>query len=467
MRTKGHEDLRNTLFISAKVEPVAKYNKNSCEKLPGKLHECKATHFQALTKSFKPKIDKTGRIGDTQYVDALNFKMGARVMLIFNIDVSDLLYNGSLGTIIGMEDDGKGSARVLIVKFDNPNAGRDSRTNNPALAKKYPDGTMIKKMEKEYSLARDQGLISSTAKLIQFPIVLAWAVTVHKFQGQTVKAPEKVAMDLRSVFEAAQAYVMLSRVQELEQLYILEKLPKDKIYANHSAMEEIDRLIKVSRNMNPTEWEKEKDESKLKLCFLNCRSIQNKFHNIMSDRSLLKSDVIILTETWLTEETDMDEYTLQDYSMNCNNRGRGKGIISYFRGNFGNAVNINEDGFSISKLEDRNLKVIGVYRSQNGDLKDLANKLKDLVDTEVTTIIVGALEQGKNFLTCTLIKMGFKQIVMKATHTNGGVIDHVYLRQGKQTRFEWTLELMPKYYSDHDGVGLTMWEERNENCNPE
>ena len=86
------------------------------------------------------------------------------------------------------------------------------------MAKKYPGGTVIKKMEKEYSLTRNQGLISSTAKLIQFPIVLAWAVTVHKFQGQTVAAPQRVAIDLRSVFEAAQAYVMMSRVQELEQL---------------------------------------------------------------------------------------------------------------------------------------------------------------------------------------------------------------------------------------------------------
>merc|ERR1711954_499797 len=117
-----------------------------------------------------------------------------------------------------------------------------------------PEGTVIKKKEVEYSLAKNQGLISSTAKLIQFPLVLAWAVTVHKFQGQTVKAPQKVVVDLRSVFEAAQAYVMASRVQELDQLFILEELPQEKIYANQSALAEMDRLVQVSVNKNLTPW---------------------------------------------------------------------------------------------------------------------------------------------------------------------------------------------------------------------
>ena len=43
--TKGHEDLRNTLFISAKVDPVTNHNKNALNRLSGKLHACKATHF--------------------------------------------------------------------------------------------------------------------------------------------------------------------------------------------------------------------------------------------------------------------------------------------------------------------------------------------------------------------------------------------------------------------------------------
>ena len=203
---------------------------------------------------YKPRIDSiTGRIGDTQYVDKLNLMIGARVMLIFNVDVSDLLCNGAIGTVIGIEDNQKGSVNAVIVKFDNLAAGKQSRMQNPMMSDKYPNGTVIRKKEQDYSLCRSQGLVSSTAKLSQYPIVLAWAVTVHKFQGQTVASPQKVVIDLSSVFEAAQAYVMKSRVQELEQLYILEDLKEDKIYANHRALEEIERLISVSINKNPSE----------------------------------------------------------------------------------------------------------------------------------------------------------------------------------------------------------------------
>ena len=123
--------------------------------------------------------------------------------------------------------------------------------------------------------------MSTTAKSIQFPLVLAWAVTVHKFQGQTVKKPQKVVIDLRTIFEAAQAYVMLSRVQEIEQLFILEEVVPEKIYANHAALEEIERLVNVSKNKNPTSWD-EDAKSKIRISFLKCRSIKNKFGNMKS-----------------------------------------------------------------------------------------------------------------------------------------------------------------------------------------
>ena len=66
-------------------------------------------------------------------------------------------------------------------------------------------------------------------------------------------------------------HVMMSRVQEIEQLYILEELKEEKIYANHRALEEIERLIQVSMNKNPTDWDQDHNESTMKISFLNCR----------------------------------------------------------------------------------------------------------------------------------------------------------------------------------------------------
>ena len=59
--------------------------------LPGKLFVSHASHIQAMTKTCEPRIDSiSGKIGDTQYVDELNLKLGSRGILIFHVDVSDL-----------------------------------------------------------------------------------------------------------------------------------------------------------------------------------------------------------------------------------------------------------------------------------------------------------------------------------------------------------------------------------------
>ena len=75
-------------------------------------------------------------------------------------------------------------------------------------------------------------------------------------------------------------------------------------------------------------------------------------------------------------------------------------------------------------------------------------------------INVCALAHPRNYVTQSLIEKGFKQIVRKATHIEGGLIDHVYLKQGKNHKFSYIIENFPKYYSDHDGIGLILSEDQ-------
>ena len=120
------------------------------------------------------------------------------------------------------------------------------------------------------------------------------------------------------------------------------------------------------------------------------------------------------------------------------------------------------------KLEAKDLVVIGIYRSQEGNCSDLIDEIVDLVPENKFCVIGGdlntnLLKSPNNYITTKLRKKGFEQIVKIGTHIEGGLIDHIYIKQGREKAFSWALEHFPKYYSDHDGLGLTIWQINQEN----
>ena len=119
---------------------------------------------------------------------------------------------------------------------------------------KYPDCVVIEKVSNQYTLRKKGGEVSNTATLFQFPVKLAHAITAHKIQGQTIPYPVKVVLDINSIFKDAQAHVMLSRVQQIEQIFILQKLEESKIRTSHIGLTELLRLKAISINDNPTAW---------------------------------------------------------------------------------------------------------------------------------------------------------------------------------------------------------------------
>ena len=105
---------------------------------------------------------------------------------------------------------------VVLVQFDIGQVGLNAVANSKD---KHIHSTSvpIERMEASFSLPRHKHRVSCT----QFPLVLCWAVTIHKCQGMTL--PEKV-IDMSPVkgkFRAGQAYVALSRVTTLDKLHII------------------------------------------------------------------------------------------------------------------------------------------------------------------------------------------------------------------------------------------------------
>ena len=223
------------------------------------------------------------------------------------------------------------------------------------------------------------------------------------------------------------------------------------MFAYARALVEYDRLMEVSVNTNPSEWDKEADQCQVKLFLLNCRSMKNKFSHVKNDKILMKADLIVLTETWL-DDSDMDNerYELEEYMLNLNNIGRGRGIASYYNKKFKHAKNTNCEGFSLSKFESEELDVIGIYRSQEGNVTRLITELNRLIKKDKSTVIGGdlnicALAYPRNYVTQSLGEMGFKQLMKKSTHIEGGLLDHVYLYEGQTNRATQSIEVFPKY----------------------
>ena len=92
---------------------------------------------------------------------------------------------------------------------------------------------------------------------------------------------------------------MLSRVQSIEQLFILKSLPKDKFYADKKALEELERLNSISVNNNPPLWE-QNDENVIKVFSLNCQSLKGKITHIQEDKIVTKGHIICLFQSHKT-----------------------------------------------------------------------------------------------------------------------------------------------------------------------
>jgi ATP-dependent DNA helicase PIF1 len=191
---------------------VTRINATELARLPGRV----------LTAKAEVSGDFGGRAFPAD--EALELKLGARVMFLRNDTGQDggRWVNGSVGTVTKID-------ATVWVDIDG-----ERHEVRPAIWEKfkYSYSPLTKSLRKDV-----------VAEFTQFPLRLAWAVTIHKSQGKTY---DRAIVDLgpRS-FAPGQTYVALSRISSLDGLYMTRDLRPSDIIVDENVVRFMSRVTAI------------------------------------------------------------------------------------------------------------------------------------------------------------------------------------------------------------------------------
>ena len=213
-------------------------------------------------------------------------------------------------------------------------------------------------------------------------------------QGQTVTKPNALVVDVQSCHKPGMCYVMLSRVQSLEQLNIVKDLDVEKITVDKDVLKEAQRMWAVSVNRNPGSWMDRQKVQGLRVCSLNVRSLRKHVEDVRQDPVLQQADILFCQETWLTQEEERQEvYQLAGYKGHFVSEGAGKGIGHYVRE--GTPIlsrrTLSLPTMQIVKICLADLHIINIYRSQGEPFHSVVSHLQQIISKDIDTLLVGDL----------------------------------------------------------------------------
>ena len=258
----------------------------------------------------------------------LTVKINSRVMITTNIDVTDGLTNGAMGTVTNVViEQATGKISVILVAFDSEHVGQEARYTS-VYNSINQNAVPIHQTQATFPVDKKA---SFQATRSQFPLTLAWAVTIHKCQGLTLS---EIAIDMtpaKGKFKPGEAHVAFSRVKTLEKLHIIN-YTWSQIHVSEHVEKEMKRLRKnILPQMSSNLFYD--IPGGVKILHLNIGNLKRKIEDIKDDDIFKNSDIISLNETHLGH-SDILTPDMMGISKDvlivhcdCNNRGGGVALI--------------------------------------------------------------------------------------------------------------------------------------------
>lgn len=212
------------IVLTTHNDKAKEINRQELENLGGRLFTYKA--------EIKNEFPENAYPAD----EVLQLKAGAQVMFIKNdSDKSKRYFNGKIGTVIRLEPD------KIVVQC------KDDQDEIEVAPETWDN---IRYTVNKTTRGVDEDVLGS---FVQYPLRLAWAITIHKSQGLTF---EKAIIDAGNAFAAGQVYVALSRCTSLDGLVL-----KSRVRPQSLAVDE--RIVRFSQSCHSQgELETELIESK-------------------------------------------------------------------------------------------------------------------------------------------------------------------------------------------------------------
>lgn len=244
---KDDQDIRPIIITSHNAEANL-INKQKLDELEGEIH------------TFDAEVNGEFKELGLQAEQQLTLKVGAQIMFIKNDTGEDRkFYNGKIGKIKSIEN---GEIYVSFVGEED------------LLLTQSSWQSFEYKLDEEEQVSQNQ-----VGEFLQYPIKLAWAVTIHKSQGLTF---DHAIIDAGKSFIAGQVYVALSRVRTLDGLVLRSKINKDSLRSNH----EVINFMKPLSLEQLTQMMKEAQEKFVLQLVLN----HFRFHQVIDELNLMDHD---------------------------------------------------------------------------------------------------------------------------------------------------------------------------------